>query len=69
MNNFIFFARLFRLTSDVVAVGGGTGTAAEDVGGEVVNLLAVLVTDDAATSGTSISSEYDSILNDSDIII
>ena len=34
------------LTSNVIAVGGCTGTATVDVGSQVVNLLAVLVSYD-----------------------
>ena len=50
------------LTSDVVAIGGGTSTATENVGSEVVDLLTVLVSNDGATGGTSVSSKGDAIL-------
>ena len=49
----------------MIAVGSCSSTAAEDVRGKVVNLLAVLVTDDGATSSSSISSEHDTVLNTS----
>jgi hypothetical protein len=46
----------------MVAVGGGTGTAAVDVGCEVVDLLAVLVAHDGATCGAGVSGEHNAIL-------
>ena len=47
----------------MIAVGSGTSTAAEDVRGKVVNLLAVLVTDDGASSSSGIRSQHDTILS------
>jgi hypothetical protein len=46
----------------MIAVSSCACTTAEDVRGEVVNLLAVLVSDDGATSSTGISSQHDAIL-------
>ena len=50
------------LTSHVVTISSGTSTATENVGGKVVNFLAVLVTDNGATSGTGIGGEGNTIL-------
>jgi len=49
--------------SDVVAISSGSSTAAEDVWGEVMDLLAVLITDDAASGGTGVSCKSDSFLD------
>jgi hypothetical protein len=58
----ILYFFIILLTSDVIAIGSGTGTAAEDVGSQVVDLLAVFVSNDGAASGTSISSQHNAIL-------
>lgn len=50
------------LTSNVIAIGSCTGTTAENVRSKVVNLLAVLVTDDVTSGSSCISSQYYSIL-------
>ena len=58
-------SRILRyLTSDVVAIRSSAGTAAEDVGGQVVDLLAVFVANNRPTSCARISSEGDAILLD-----
>jgi len=46
----------------MIAVSCSTCTTREDVRGQVVDLLAVLVTDDRAASGASVGSEGDAIL-------
>ena len=46
----------------MIAVGGGTSTAAEDIRGKVVNLLAVLVTYDGATCRSGVCSQYHTVL-------
>jgi len=46
----------------MIAVSGCASTAAEDVRGKVVNLLAVLVTNDGPSSGTGISGQDNTIL-------
>jgi hypothetical protein len=58
----ILYFFIILLTSDVIAIGSGTGTAAEDVRSQIVDLLAVFVSNDGASSGTSISSQYNAIL-------
>jgi hypothetical protein len=50
------------LTCHVIAIGSGTGTTAENVRGKVVDFFTVFVSDNRATSGTSVSSESYSIL-------
>ena len=46
----------------MIAVGSGTSTAAENVRGKVVNLLAVLVTYDGATCRSGVCSQYHTVL-------
>jgi len=53
---------LRRLTSNMVTVSCRACTAAEDVGSEVVDLLAVFVTDNGAACCAGISGERDSFL-------
>jgi hypothetical protein len=55
-------AFLFVLTSNVIAIGSCTGSTAENVGGQVVDLLTVLVSNNGATSGSGIGSKYHAIL-------
>jgi hypothetical protein len=50
-------------TCNVIAVGGCASTATEDVRGQVMDLLTVLVTDDGTTRGSSISCEHDTVLS------
>ena len=47
----------------MIAVCSCASTATENVGSKVVNLLAVLVTDDGASSCSGISSQYDTVLS------
>ncbi len=47
----------------MIAVGSCASTAAKNVGSKVVNLLAVLVSDDGPSSGTGISSQNNAILH------
>ncbi len=49
----------------MIAISSGTSSAAEDVGGQVVNLLAVLVANNGPTSGSGIGRKHDSILHKS----
>lgn len=51
------FAWNFILTSDVIAISCGTSTGAENVGCQLVKLLAVLVSNDWASCGSGIGSE------------
>ena len=44
------------LTSDMVAVGSCASTGTVDVGGQIMELFAVLVSNDSASCGSSISS-------------
>ena len=44
-----------KLTSDVITISSSTGTSAVNVGGQLVELLAVLVSDDRASSSSGIS--------------
>lgn len=50
--------------SDVITVGSGTCTSTVDVGGQVMELLAVLVGNNRASCGPSISSESDTSIED-----
>ena len=47
----------------MIAVSSCASTAAKNVGSKVVNLLAVLVSDDGPSSGTGISSQHYAILH------
>lgn len=47
----------------MIAIGSCTGTAAENVGSQIVNLLAVLVSDDGPSSSSGIRSQHDTILS------
>jgi len=53
----------------VIAVGGCASTATEDVRGQVVDLLTVLVTDDGTTRGSCISGQHNAILTKSEFYI
>lgn len=46
----------------MIAVGGSAGAAAEDVGGQVVDLFAVFVANNGAASCAGVSSESHAIL-------
>ena len=50
------------VTSNVVAVSRCACAAAEHVGRQVVNLLAVLIANDGAASGSCVSSQHHSVL-------
>ena len=56
-HQFILQRTLWLLTSDVIAIGCGTSTGAENVGCQLVKLLAVLVSNDWASCGSGIGSE------------
>lgn len=51
-----------ELTSDVVAIGGCASTSTVDVRGHEVELLAVLVRDYGASSGSGIGSQNNTTL-------
>ena len=51
------------LTCNVVAIGSGTGTGAENVWSQLVQLLAVLVGDDRASCGSCVGSKANTSLN------
>lgn len=53
-----------KLTCDVITISGSTGTSTENVGGQLVELLAVLVGNNGASSSSGISSKCNTTLYD-----
>ena len=63
MVNDLFGGKGEFLTCHVVAIGSGTGTGAENVGSQLVELLAVLVGNDGASSSSGVGRKAHTTLN------